>query len=360
MTRGEQKTKHLHILDRLVAHNVPGVAVAIIEDYDIIWISGYGSKRAGLDEPVDGDTVFSVGSVSKMVNAALALRLVDTNKITLDNNINQHLVTWQVPSNRYSRQSPVTLRKILAHTAGFSQHGFPDFLPGEALPNAIQTLNGLHPAKHSRVRLMFTPGVRMDYSGGGITVSQVAIEDVTKLDYPTAAKKWVFEPLNMTRSTFENPLPNHYGNVAFAHDSDGEPVGLPRGYEAMPEMAASGLWTSAKDLANFVIALMNSHRNDEQFLTKSSAQDMMTRVANSWYGLGPRLNGNSNNRVFHHGGANNSYRAWIEGHLATGSGIVILTNGTNGHWIYREMRRSAARAFNWPINQDTGYEEPNL
>lgn len=86
----------------------------------------------------------------------------------------------------------------------------------------------------------------------------------------------------------------------------------------------------------------------------------MGREVNSWYGLGPRINGSSKTLVFHHGGANNSYRALIEGHLDTGDGIVILTNGTNGHFVHQEIRRADREAFNWDIKSDGGFEEPDL
>ena len=285
------------IADSLLDRRVPGASVAIIEDGRIIWSKGYGTKLVGSGEAVDADTVFSVGSVSKMINAALILRLVAEGLLDLDEDVNTYLTSWKVPDSPYTTERKVTLRTILSHTAGFSQHGFADFQPGEALPTAIQTLNGERPAKHPPVRLMFEPGERMDYSGGGITVSQVLVEDVTGLSYGEAARRYVFEPLGMTRSTFANPLPKEHGNIARAHGEHNNPTGLPRGWEAMPELAASGLWTSANDLALFVIALLGKGDRPDAFLPPDLLADMMTRVPQSWHGLGPRLNGAGQTRV---------------------------------------------------------------
>jgi len=360
MERGNPNARSWTIEERLDHHGVPGAGVAIIEDGEIIWAKGYGVKLAGVDDPIDPETVFSAGSVSKMINAALILRLVAEGRLDLDEDIDTYLTSWKVPESRYSSEKKVTLRAILSHTAGFSQHGFRDFQPGEALPTAIQTLNGEPPAKHGPVQLMFEPGERMDYSGGGVTVSQVLVEDVTGMAYADAAKKYVFDPLGMERSTFLNPLPATHGNVALAHDEHGKPTALPRGWEAMPEMAASGLWTSADDLAAFVIALLNDDDGPDAFLPPALRHDMMIRVPQSWHGLGPRLNGEEATRVFHHGGANNSYRAWIEGHINNGDGIVILTNGEDGHWIYSELRKAAQDAFGWSIKSDGGLEEPEF
>jgi CubicO group peptidase (beta-lactamase class C family) len=285
---------------------------------------------------------------------------VEEGTLQLDTDVNEHLKSWKVPQNRHTRKHPATRRTILSHTAGFNIHGFADFQPGAQLPSVLDTLNGRSPARHRAVRVTFLPGSGMDYSGGGTTVSQLAVSDSTGLNYVEAARRLVFAPLKMTRSTFENPLPGSINNVAHAHDDDGDPATRDRGWEAMPEMAASGLWTNADDLAKFVISLIESYRSEDGFISASLAKDMMSREQNSWYGLGPRINGKDETLVFHHGGANDSYRAWIEGHLNTGDGIVVLTNGTNGHFIYQEIRRSAQEAFGWRIKSGDGFEEPDL
>ena len=87
---------------------------------------------------------------------------------------------------------------------------------------------------------------------------------------------------------------------------------------------------------------------------------MLTREPQSWHGLGPRLNGAGTTRVFHHGGANDSYRAWIEGHVESGDGLVVLTNGREGAWVRSEIRKSVEDAFDWPVKSDGGFEEPEF
>ncbi len=356
--RGLDDARRWSIHERLASYGVPGAAVAIVRNGEIAWLEGYGTKLAGRDDPVDGDTVFSVGSVSKVINAVLILRLVAEGRVDLDTNVNEYLESWRVPGSRYNAEQDVTLRRILSHTAGFNVHGFADYPPGAELPTTVEILDGRRPAMNDAVRLMSTPGELMDYSGGGITVSQAVVEDVTGLSYAAAARRYVFEPLGMTRSTFVNPLPASHGNIARAHDERGRPTALPRGWEAMPEQAASGLWTSARDLARFLIAI-----NDEDsgaFLPRELRDDMLTREPQSWHGLGPRLNGAGTTRVFHHGGANDSYRAWIEGHVESGDGLVVLTNGSEGAWLRSEIRKSVEDAFDWPVKSDGGFEEPEL
>ena len=358
MERGHEDPARHTIEARLSYHEVPGVAVAIIRGGEIVAMRGYGTRLSGTDSPIGPDTVFSAGSISKIVNAALILRLVAEGTLDLEVDVNEYLKRWRVPESGFTDDMPVTLRAILSHTAGFNGHGFQDYLPGEALPTVVDVLNGTGPAKNDPIELRFAPGTGFDYSGGGVTVSQVLVEDATGLAYEEAARRHAFEPLGMRRSTFANPLPASHGDIARAHDEYGQPAAIPRGWEAMPELAASGLWTSVHDLARLVIALNESANGKGTFLPQSLAADMMTRVPGSWHGLGPRLNGVGETRVFHHGGANNSYRSWMEGHLESGDGIVILTNGTDGHWIYTELRRSAEDAFGWPIHSYSGFEDP--
>lgn len=354
--RGKPDAEKWSIEERMAEHGVPGAGVAIIENGEIIWAQGYGVLSARSDELVDKQTVFSAGSISKLINAAVILRLAQDGRLDLDEDVNTYLTSWKAPDNEFTRARKVTLRMLLSHTSGFSQHGFPDFEPDEELPTVLQTLNGEPPAKHDAVELLFEPGSKMKYSGGGVTVSQLVVEDVTGVPYVEAAQKYVFAPLGMTCSTFANPLPAEHGNVAKAHDRKGRPRALPRGYESMPEMAASGLWVSAEDMAIFVRALLL----DDEFLSDELRTDMLTRVPLSWHGLGPRLNGSGEKLVFHHGGANNSYQAWVEGHPAQGDGIVVLTNGAGGRLLAYEIRVAAENAFGWSIHFPDDLDEPEF
>lgn len=329
---------------RMRHHRVPGVAIALIRDGRVVGARGYGVRAAGGHEPVDADTVFSVGSVSKVVAAATTLRLVDAGRVSLDRDVADYLKRWQVPDVP-GRQGAITLRMLMSHTSGLDVHGFADYLPGQPLPTLEQVLLGAPPAKNAPVTRRFAPGERNDYSGGGITVGQMALEDLSGQPFARIAKDHVFDPLRMTRSTYASPLPPTYGNIARAHDGTGTPAALPRGYETFAESAASGLWTSANDLGAFVAVILRSYQGSDDFLRRDTAVQMLTPIARSWFGLGPRLDGEGLSRTFHHGGANDSYRAWIEGYPETGDGFVILTNGANGSELAREIRNALTDAL---------------
>ncbi|WP_368563234.1 serine hydrolase domain-containing protein [Pseudoxanthomonas sp. UTMC 1351] len=341
---------HWSLQERMAHHHVPGVAIAVLRDGQVVHSVGYGTREAGTHDPVDGDTLFSVGSVSKIVTAATTLRLVADGKLALDRDVNTYLKSWQIIASPKAPHPMVTLRMLMSHTAGLGVHGFADYLPGEAMPTLLQILDGKAPAKNDPVRLVHPPGERGDYSGGGVMVEQLVLEETTGLPLESIARMQVFDPLRMRRSTFANPLPASAGNIAKAHDGNGAVTALPRGWQSFPEQAASGLWSSANDLGAFVAGVIGSYRGNGNFLPRPIATQMMTEVSPSWHGLGPRLDGAGTTRIFHHGGSNDSYRAWIEGYLETGDGFVILTNGENGGALSTEIRNALSDAVGRGVN----------
>ena len=335
---------------RMAHYGVPGVAIAVIENGAVTYAAGYGVREAGSGERVDADTLFSAGSVSKIATSALVLRLAAQGRVDLDTDILSGMTSWSLPRERDPFGTPVSLRAVLSHTSGFSVHGFADYPPGADLPTPVETLDGQAPALNDPVERLFPAGEAYAYSGGGFTVAQVYLSDRLSAPFATIARDNLFAPLGMTRSTFTNPLPPQSGNIAHAHNGNGEPVALPRGYEAMPEMAASGLWTSAHDLGALVAALIGSYRGERDFLPRSLGVAMMTRVAPGEHGLGPRVTGQGRDFIFHHGGSNESYQAWIEGHPETGEGLVILTNGARGRALIDEIRNAVADTMGWHVN----------
>ena len=318
-------------------HGVPGISFAVIKNGKLDWAKGYGLLQVGSAEKVNTETLFSVGSVSKVGAAVISLKLHEERKLDVDTNVNQYLKSWKIPNNQYTQNQPVTLRHIMSHTAGLTVHGFADFYPGEILPTTVQILNGEWPAKNDPVYVNIPVGSKFRYSGGGTTVEQLVIEDCTGRPFHVAADSLLFQPLNMTRSTYQNPLPENTSNIAKAHNRNGRPVALTRGYQSMPEAAASGLWTTPSDFAKLMIMLMQAYQGKSSFLGQGIIKDMMTSVSPSTYGLGPRIKNNEGDIQFYHGGANDSYRARFIGLLERQSGVIIFTNGSAGSDLIEEL-----------------------
>jgi CubicO group peptidase (beta-lactamase class C family) len=334
--------------DRMKHHGVPGVAIAVLRAGRVEIAHGVGTRLAGTVAPMNAETLFSVGSVSKLVSAALCLKLVARGLLDLDRDVNQYLRRWRVPAGPQGDVGAITLRMLLSHTSGFNVHGFADYPPGAPLPNIVQTLNGEHPAMNPPLARIDRAGTRSRYSGGGYMIVQAAIEDAMGDRFGVLASRLLFDPLGMERSMFLSAPAGDTANIAHAHDERGQPVALPRGWQSFPELAPSGLWTTTGDLSRMIVALGESYRKQDGFLPQELAVDMMTVVEPGFNGLGARLAGEGAARIFHHAGANDSYKAYVEGNLSTGDGLIVLTNGAGGDVLGDEIRNAVSDAYRWP------------
>ncbi|WP_286234247.1 serine hydrolase domain-containing protein [Thalassotalea sediminis] len=331
----EDKLSYNTIAQRMKLFRVPGASLAYVKGGHVFWAKSYGVTQVGTGQCVEVDTIFSAASISKVATSVMTLLLTQQKKLSLDTDVNAYLKSWQVPSNGNSQTNPVTLRRIMSHTAGLNVHGFRDFQPNEALPNTVQILKGQPPAKNPPIRLIYQPGKVYSYSGGGTTVMQLVIEDVMHTSFEQASHRLLFQPLDMTNSSFATPTESLHTKVAKAHDRFGRATALPRGWESMPEKAASGLWTSAYDLGLMLAELLESyHTKANVLLAPKVIKDMMTAEENSKHGLGPIIDG----EAFYHSGANDSYRAYFYGNLATSNGFVILTNSASADSFIDEVQ----------------------
>ena len=204
---------------------VPGLSVAVAVDGQLAWAAAYGVADASQKNPVTADTLFQAASISKPVTALGALRLVEAGKLALDTDINEYLRRWKLPANKFTREQPVTLRLLLSHRGGTSVHGFPGYAAGAKLPTLVDILDGRRPANTLPVRVVRLPGKESVYSGGGTTIVQMAIEDVTGQPLAEYMAREVLAPLKMTSSTYEQPLPESLrASAASGHRPDGQPI----------------------------------------------------------------------------------------------------------------------------------------
>jgi CubicO group peptidase (beta-lactamase class C family) len=162
----------------MLRRQIPGISVAVIEDFKIVCAKGYGVTQKDGGDPVTPSTLFLAGSISKPVAAVGALYLVQQGKLSLDEDVNLKLKSWKVPDNGFTAQQKVTLGLLLDHTGGFTGGDFfPGYAVGEPLPNLPQILDGLPPANNDPMRVGFVPGTKWQYSGDGYLVIQQLMID---------------------------------------------------------------------------------------------------------------------------------------------------------------------------------------
>ena len=251
-----------------------GVSIAVMDSDGDFNTYCAGSGRYGQDFPVNPDMLFQVGSVSKPMFALTLLRYVDKGKIDLDADISA-----VVPE--FVKKGPVTFAALLSHTAGFNVHGFPGYPAAHGPLSLEDVLAGK--GNTPRVRRIRPYGKQHMYSGGGITLAELAFTRITGTTLREAFQKEVAEPLGLKRTGFFQPLDEALvGNAAFGWRL-GEKEDAAHGYHYYPEHAAAGLWTTPTELVKVGLALSRSYRRGG-FLKKKTARRMMTPIMDD-YGL---------------------------------------------------------------------------
>jgi len=335
-----------NIYDRMAHYNIPGVSIAFIDDGEIKWARGYGYLSADSTMEVNKNTLFQAASISKPVAAMAALRLVEEGRLGLDDDVNKYLKDWQVEENRYTRQEKVTLRRILSHSAGLTVHGFGGYSSTDTVPLVIQVLNGEKPANSARIYPDTVPGSIYRYSGGGYTLMQKMLTDISGMDFPELMDKYVLSEIGMTNSTYLQPLPEELEkNAARGHRPDGKM--LEGRWHTYPEMAAAGLWTTPSDLLMYALEVQKSLKGESnRIISQEMTEEMLTPQMDS-HGLGPGLGGEGDSLSFGHGGANEGYRCQLFAFAKTGQGVAIMTNSDNGGQLIPEILRSFSYVYNW-------------
>jgi CubicO group peptidase (beta-lactamase class C family) len=331
---------------------VPGASLAIMRQGGISGVRTYGTLKAGGVERVNAETLFQAASISKPVTAMAVLRLVQDQRLGLDQDVNEILRSWKLPENRFTGSKKVTVRGILSHTAGVTVSGFPGYRNGDPLPSLIQILSGAPPANTPPIVVDVEPGSLSRYSGGGYTILHLLVVEQTGRSFPDALKAMVFEPLEMTRSTFEQPLPERLsGNVAQGHDRAG--VTVDGSWHVYPELAPDGLWTTPRDLARFALEVGKSLRGESnRVLDQEPARLMVTRQlagADRGFGLGFEVNGSGESFRFRFDGSNRGYRCRLVFYPDAGEGAVIMTNGGRGDEVIVDLMRQLRSDYKWPL-----------
>jgi CubicO group peptidase (beta-lactamase class C family) len=299
---------------------VPGLALAVIRDGQVVQVAAYGTRNATRWEPVGERTIFEAASLSKPVFAYAALQLVDAGRLSLDEPLSARLPDYVRGD---PRSDAITARRVLAHTTG--------------LPN---WRSDTHP-----LRTHFTPGERFSYSGEGFVYLQRAVERITGEPLDALADRLVFAPLRMRHSSFvwqERFEPDH----ALPHDEAQRP-----GTKVKPAdgNAAYSLQTTAADYARFLQAVLagaalqpatarlwldpcvNVPKDRFQCLD-SDGPALDRRVA---WGLGWGLEPDSG--TFFHWGSNVGASGFAIGERGSRTAIVAFTNGDNGLSIMSEI-----------------------
>ncbi|MEO5893227.1 MAG: serine hydrolase domain-containing protein, partial [Ferruginibacter sp.] len=217
---------------------------------------------------------------------------------------------------------------------------------GDTLPALIQILNGEKPANSKATRSMYEPSLRYQYSGGGTTISQLILQDVTGQRYDTYMWNNVLNPMGMSNSFYTQPPTAGKENLlATGYYNDGKKV---KGkYHIYPEQAAAGLWTNPTDLAKYIIETQLSLQGkSNKVLSPETTGLRLTPYIDSSAALGVFIIKKGNEKYFNHDGSDEGFVAAYFGSMENGNGAVVMANTDNGS-LLSEVINSLASVYNW-------------
>lgn len=330
---------------------VPGAAIALIEDGEVILQKGYGFADVKKNTKIDGKTGFNICSISKTVAAWGVMKLIEQGKIELDSPAEKYLTRWHLPESEYDVNG-VTIRRLLSHTAGLSLTGYSGWSPNDTLPSIEESLLGKNNGPGD-VRIIMEPGTKWKYSGGGFTVLQLIIEEVTGQKFADYMQTEVLDPLGMKNSSYKIDA-KILSTSSLEHNAFGEVIP----FELFTAEAAAGMHTTIEDFAIFAQASLNmsSTSGIQQSILKQSTLELMTSPApatDGRYGLGYEIDSIQNSQavLVGHYGDNKGWQAYLRVNQKTGDGFAMITNGGSGYNVYRQ---AYCDWINWKLGVSMG------
>lgn len=313
------------------AEFVGNLALAVIDGGEVVEETFHS-----VGQPVDRHTVFQVASLSKWLSAFGVMKLVEQGTLDLDAPAEQYLTRWHLPPSPFDHDS-VTIRRLLSHTAGLTDglgySGFDSTTPVQTLEESLTLAADADEGVDGSVHVGQAPGSSFTYSGGGYTLLQLIVEEVTGLPFAQFMRDSIFVPLGLERSTYA--WDNASGaTLASFFESDGRPAPHYR----YTSLAATSLYTSLGDLER-LLQLLLPGRNGEPvgrgILQPATIRLMRTPHATTMgfdiWGLGTLLYapvGEGEFIIGHDGRSTPPINTAVRFDPTTGDGVIVLETGS--------------------------------
>jgi CubicO group peptidase (beta-lactamase class C family) len=337
----------------MTAAEVTGVAIAVIDDGQIVYTKAYGYRDSATKAPLTPDSVMSAASFTKSAFAYMVMQLVAEHRLDLDKAVVEYLPKPlpQYPGyvdlagdERYRR---ITARMLLAHTSG--------------LPN----LRALEPDRKLKIR--FDPGTRFAYSGEGMMLLQLIVETITNEPLTRLMDERLFQPLGMARTSmvwqdrFERDFANGYDEYGRSlgplkrttADAGGSMQTTVSDYARLLQAMLSGKGLSASVLREMLSPQIRI-RSKHEFPTDAPETTTENDAIRLSYGLGWGLYWSPVGEAFFKEGHDEGWRNYAVGFVERKSGMVIMTNSGNGEGIFKDVLETVIDDTYTPIEWE-GY-----
>ncbi|TGN19487.1 serine hydrolase domain-containing protein [Leptospira idonii] len=330
---------------------VPGLGIAVYKNFGLSWKKNFGIKNAKTGEKITDKTLFRAGSLSKTVTAVTAVKLAEEGKLNLYSNWNKKLKTYHIDLMQRKKGEYVNLDSLLSHTSGLTEKGNWDDPINENKKHLIELQDTFSSKTGNGLKLYYTPGSKSRYSGGGYSVIQEAITDITKHSFSRVIRDYVGQPLHWTRSTFRQNLTE---DDDYNEGHDPESQILPLKNFVTPELGAGGLWTTPEEIGNLFLQVALATKGESEFVSESSAHYLLSPkmsaanlTVHALVGRGFFLNRTGSSEYFFHGGHTKGHKSLAFFNAKKGYGIVIMTNSENGSNLIWRILRTVSLQEKW-------------
>lgn len=317
-------------------YGTTGTAIGLIQDGEVKYVLNFGYEDKSKNKAISEETIFQAASISKSLTAWGVMKLVEEGKISLDESVEKYLTRWHLPGSQFNRNE-VTIKRLLSHTAGLNIHGYLGAEPDRKIPAVEESLSG-EGFMNKELKIEMLPGNSFSYSGGGYTLLQLVIEEVTGKAFEKYMEEEILKPLGMENSSYRNNIENENMSKGYGYFGQEVPT-----YN-FSEQAAAGLKTTVPDMMKFIMASMNGL--GESSVLKRETIDLIHKPVLSTAALGVFAEVlPDGNRLLEHGGDNRGWHGIYGLIPEKKDGIVIFTNSDNGidmreelfyHWIEYE------------------------
>lgn len=309
------------IQDELKETNTPGAAVAVISDGRVVFAKGFGVTSVETNAPVTTDTLFRLGSTTKMFTGAALVTLSEKGRIKLDEAVGKYA------KGLPPKLAQVTSHQLISNTAGVGDFSAPTPSHDDA---ALATM-----VRSWKDDVMFgEPGKIYSYSSPGFWLAGYVVEEAGGKPYADVMNELIFQPLGMRRTTFR-PLVAMTYPLALGHaaGSDGKPAIIRPAYDNVAQWPAGSIFSSANDLTRFVAALLSNGSLDGAqvisptlFKSISGQHTLIPGETDAYYGYGLLNFEDRGARMVMHGGFSRGYGSMIQMSPEHRFAVIVLTN----------------------------------
>ncbi|MBE7106736.1 beta-lactamase family protein [Bacillus cereus] len=325
--------KSNHIYEKMNQYSVAGLSLAVIRDSRLDEATAFGTLESKTTRTVTTDSIFNSCSISKFITAILTLKLCDQGIVHLDEDVNDKLTSWNIPTNIFTSQKKITLRNLLSHQSGIIDppNSFEHYKLEKGIPKIPELLSGRTLYCPVPIEMNYEPESEFHYSDANFCIIEQLLEDITGKSFSQLLEELIFQPLQMKNSTIFSPEGiDKTDAFACGHNKDGTVTN--EKYPFYPFAATSGIWTTPTDLSTLIIEIIHSLQGNSKLeLSQKTVLDMISpQGCSKWTGLGIFLDDSNEDLQIYSLGWGVGFQCMMVCNPYRGNGAVIMTNSDLG------------------------------